>query len=66
MVRGAAERTSAKQKHSVSMSDLTNCFAEKNKQALLQGYGIGLSWGACITNLNNTICIEPETYGGSK
>lgn len=47
-------------------SDLTNCFAEKNKQALLQGYGIGLSWGACITNLNNTICIEPETYGGSK
>ncbi|MBO5738835.1 ketoacyl-ACP synthase III [bacterium] len=45
-------------------SDLSECFKDKDKQALLQGFGIGLSWGACITNLNNTICIKPETFKG--
>lgn len=46
-------------------SDLTECFNNGNKQVLLQGYGIGLSWGACITNMKNTVCIKPEIFGGS-
>ena len=31
---------------------------------LMQGYGIGLSWGACVTNLENTVCLKPEIYRG--
>jgi len=23
-----------------------------------------LSWGACVMDLNNTICLEPQVYGG--
>ena len=31
--------------------------------SLLQGFGIGLSWGACITNFKNTTIIKPTIYG---
>lgn len=43
-------------------SELSNCFENTCKKVLLQGFGIGLSWGACVTNFENTLCLEPEIY----
>lgn len=39
--------------------DLRDKFINAERKVLLQGYGIGLSWGACITNMKNTVCLEP-------
>lgn len=36
------------------------------KKILLQGFGTGLSWGACITEINNLVCIKPQCYKGVK
>ena len=44
-------------------SELSDKFTDKNKKVLLQGFGIGLSWGACITNFKNTTIIKPTIYG---
>ena len=35
----------------------------KKLQAVLQGFGIGLSWGACQLQLNNVVCLPPVIYG---
>lgn len=32
-------------------------------QAVLQGYGTGLSWGACQLVLDNVVCLPPVRYG---
>lgn len=29
---------------------------------LMQGFGIGLSWGACIMDFNNVFCLKPQIY----
>ncbi len=34
----------------------------KKARAVLQGYGAGLSWGACHTVLDNALCIPPVVY----
>ena len=33
--------------------------ATKTSQALLQGFGIGLSWGGCQLTLDHPLCLEP-------
>lgn len=43
-------------------SDLKDKFVNEKKKVLMQGFGIGLSWGACITDLENTVCLEPTVY----
>ncbi len=35
-------------------------------KVLLQGFGVGLSWGGCITEFKNLICSEPSKYIGDK
>ncbi len=49
---------------SVFCSDLYDKFNNGNKKVLMQGYGIGLSWGACITQLQDVVCLKPEIYKG--
>lgn len=44
-------------------SELSENFINKKKKILLQGFGIGLSWGACITDLKDTFIIKPMIYG---
>lgn len=43
--------------------DLSEKFTSK-KKVLMQGFGIGLSWGACITDLNDVLCLKPQIYKG--
>lgn len=45
--------------------DLSNKFLNGSKKVLMQGFGIGLSWGACITNFDNVVCLKPQVYGGA-
>ena len=47
---------------SVICSELYDKFKNGKKKVLMQGFGIGLSWGACVTELNNTVCLQPEVY----
>lgn len=44
-------------------SELSNKLKVGNFRILMQGFGIGLSWGACITDFRNIICLEPSIYG---
>ena len=37
---------------------------EARKQVVLQGFGIGLSWGACQTALDKPTILKPVVYGG--
>lgn len=32
------------------------------KRLLMQGFGIGLSWGACVMDFENVLCLKPEIY----
>ena len=43
--------------------DLSQSFKTK-KQVLMQGFGIGLSWGACQTEFSDITIIEPSIYKG--
>ncbi len=45
-------------------SDLNDKFNNGKKKVLLQGFGIGLSWGACITELDGVVCLKPDIYRG--
>lgn len=47
---------------SVICSELYDKFQNGKKKVLMQGFGIGLSWGACVMELNNTVCLQPEVY----
>lgn len=31
-------------------------------RVVMQGYGAGLSWGACHTTLDNIVCLPPDVY----
>lgn len=33
-----------------------------DKKLLLCGFGVGLSWGSCIINTKNTVCLKPIEY----
>ncbi|MCH5314245.1 MAG: hypothetical protein J1E28_07660 [Helicobacter sp.] len=37
---------------------------DKKKKVLMQGFGGGLSWGACIADLENVLCLKPQIYKG--
>lgn len=37
-----------------------------SKKVLMQGFGIGLSWGACIMELKNVLCLKPQIYTTTK
>ena len=39
---------------------------EGKKKILIQGFGTGLSWGAAITEVDNLICLKPQSYKGGK
>ena len=41
---------------------LSQSFSKK-KQVVMQGFGIGLSWGACQLELNNPLILKPRVYG---
>jgi len=41
---------------------LSDCFANTKKQVVLQGFGIGLSWGACKLEFDNVVCLKPDVY----
>lgn len=43
--------------------ELSNVVKDKCT-VLMQGYGIGLSWGACVTDMKNVVCVEPQIYKG--
>lgn len=47
-------------------SELFDCFGNNSKKVLLQGFGIGLSWGACVTDMSNVICLKPSIYKGGQ
>lgn len=34
------------------------------KKVFMQGFGVGLSWGACIIDMENTLCLKPQIYKG--
>ena len=36
------------------------------KKLLMQGFGIGLSWGACVVDFENVLCLKPQIYKGEK
>ena len=44
-------------------SELSEKFVNEKKKVLLQGFGIGLSWGACVTDFKDMVCIKPVIYG---
>lgn len=45
-------------------ADLSNKFCNGSKKILMQGFGIGLSWGACVTEFDdNILCLKPCVYG---
>ncbi len=41
---------------------LSESFKQIKKQVVLQGFGIGLSWGACQMEFDNVVCLKPEVY----
>ncbi len=41
---------------------LSEELADRKVQAVLQGFGTGLSWGACQLELDNILCLKPERY----
>lgn len=46
--------------------DLKDKLSHANKKVLMQGFGIGLSWGACVTNFDDIVCLKPEIYSSAK
>lgn len=47
----------------VLCGSLARELAGRKAQVVLQGFGIGLSWGACQCELDRIVCIEPEPAG---
>lgn len=43
----------------IMCASLANKLATSNVQVCMQGFGIGLSWGACVTSLNKVCCLPP-------
>ncbi|GHV07015.1 3-oxoacyl-ACP synthase [Campylobacterota bacterium] len=44
---------------------LSEQLAEAKKEVVMQGFGIGLSYGACRLSLENVIALKPTIYGGN-
>ena len=40
-------------------ADLAETLNQGKLRVLMQGFGIGLSWGVCITTLNGVLCLPP-------
>lgn len=43
-------------------SELSDTLKNKTAHVIFQGFGIGLSWGACQLELNNVTLLKPQTY----
>ncbi len=43
--------------------ELADDISANMRNVLLQGFGIGLSWGACQIQLNKPVILKPEIYG---
>lgn len=41
---------------------LSDILVNAKKRIVLQGFGIGLSWGACQLEFDNVVCLKPEIY----
>lgn len=41
---------------------LNKILVSKNKNVILSGFGVGLSWGSCLTNLKLDYCPEVKIY----
>ncbi len=48
----------------VLCGSLAEALKGRKVRAVMQGYGIGLSWGACALELDAVRCLEPAIYGG--
>ena len=44
---------------------LADALAESKKEVVMQGFGIGLSSGACRLSLENVVALKPTIYGGN-
>ena len=44
---------------------LADALADAKARVVLQGYGVGLSWGACCLELDHVVLLPPETYAAS-
>ena len=46
----------------VLCGSLADALHGKTLQAVLQGFGVGLSWGACQLELDHVVCLPPLCY----
>lgn len=46
----------------VLCGELASAAREKNLNVVLQGFGVGLSWGACQVHLRHACCLAPQIY----
>ncbi|MDD4701901.1 MAG: 3-oxoacyl-[acyl-carrier-protein] synthase III C-terminal domain-containing protein [Desulfovibrio sp.] len=46
----------------VLCGELAASARENNLNVVLQGFGVGLSWGACQTRLRHVHCLDPQLY----
>ncbi len=49
----------------VLCGSLAPALAGRKALAVLQGFGVGLSWGACQLELDDIVCLEPIAYQGA-
>ncbi|MDR2153255.1 MAG: hypothetical protein LBO72_10600 [Helicobacteraceae bacterium] len=42
--------------------DNADLFANAKKRVVAQGFGVGLSWGACLTTLDHICALKPRIY----
>jgi 3-oxoacyl-[acyl-carrier-protein] synthase-3 len=43
--------------------DRKDYFQNEKRRVIMQGFGVGLSWGACVTTLENICVLKPYLYG---
>jgi 3-oxoacyl-[acyl-carrier-protein] synthase-3 len=44
--------------------DQADRFDNQKVRVIMQGFGVGLSWGACLTTLDRICALKPHIYGG--
>jgi 3-oxoacyl-[acyl-carrier-protein] synthase-3 len=47
-------------------NELSETIGGKGARVVLQGYGIGLSWGACLLDLGQVRVLKPRVYGAGE
>ncbi|MBN2339279.1 MAG: ketoacyl-ACP synthase III, partial [Acidobacteria bacterium] len=47
-------------------NELSETLGGKGARVVLQGYGIGLSWGACLLDLERVTVLKPRVYGAGE